>query len=203
MKFTIFALALCLVCVNALVVPQPPSEDSSQDLALNDLDFLLDGELDVEDLNALTFTYRGLKTILRTIKGFNCAIKWVVGIKASALGFNRDVITCGVTATKDVTNLINANLKIISTCNDVVNMESNICEGVNGEEPTITKRCVVRTALKVWSLKKQVKNVVSLAKKIPQTGPNAVVCVNDAVSTLTTYYTAFPQNMLTCSQLTS
>ncbi|KAH8356528.1 hypothetical protein KR084_010798, partial [Drosophila pseudotakahashii] len=189
--------------VNALVVPSP-SEDSSQDLALNDLDFLLDGELDVEDLGVLKFTYRGLKATLRTLKGFNCIIKWVAGIKDSALGFNADVIACGVTATKDVTNLINANLKIISTCNDVINMKSNICEAVDDDaEPKITKRCVVRTALKVWSLKKQTQNVIRLAKKIPQTGPNAAVCVNDAVSTLTTYYTAFPQNMLACSQLTS
>ncbi|XP_037725124.1 uncharacterized protein LOC119556771 [Drosophila subpulchrella] len=195
MKFTILALAVCLVCVNALVVPVP-NEDASQDLI--DIN---DGVVD--DFRLFSTTYRILKTTLRSIKGFNCIIKWVEGIKASALQFNADVVSCGVTASKDVTNLINANAQIISTCDDIINLKSKTCALVEGEEPKITNSCFSKTLAKVWTLKKQVQKAVALAKKIPQTGPNAVVCVNDAVNTLTTYYTAFPQNMINCSKLTS
>ncbi|XP_016962634.1 uncharacterized protein LOC108033018 [Drosophila biarmipes] len=197
MKYTILALAVCLVCVNALVVPFP-SEDSSQDLVER-----TDANVAVEDFSFFNTSYKILKVTLRSIKGFNCILKWVAGIQDSAVQFNVNVVSCGVTASKDVTNLINANAQIISTCNDLINLKSNTCAQVDDEEPKITNSCFAKTLSKVWTLRKQVKRAVALAKKIPQTGPNAAVCVNDAVNTLTTYYTAFPQNMLDCSKLTS
>ncbi|KAI8036041.1 uncharacterized protein LOC128260477 [Drosophila gunungcola] len=197
MKYTILAFAVCLLCVNALVVPYP-REDSSPDL----ID-LSDGDVAVEDFFFLNKIYKALKIALRSIKGLNCVLKWVAGIEDSAKLFNRNVLLCGATASKEVTNLINANLNIISTCNDIINLKTNVCVLAEGEEPNITNSCFVNTLRKVWSLKKQIDKAVKLAKKIPQTGPKAAVCVNDAVNTLTTYYTAFPQNMITCSQLTS
>ncbi|XP_016979914.1 uncharacterized protein LOC108045196 [Drosophila rhopaloa] len=197
MKYTIIALAVCLFCVNALVVPYP-SENSSPELV-----DLTDGDVAVEDFSFLNATYKAIKIALRSLKGFNCILKWVVGIQDSAKLFNSNVLLCGVTASKDVTNLINANAQIISTCNDIINLKSNVCVLADDEQAKITNSCFVKTLRKVWSLKKQVDKAISLAKKIPQTGPNAAVCVTDAVNTLTTYYTAFPQNMVSCSQLTS
>ncbi|KAH8420179.1 hypothetical protein KR009_006864, partial [Drosophila setifemur] len=182
--------------VNALVVPSP-SEDSSLDLA-----DLTDGQ-EVEDLRIFNSIYKALKIALRSLKGLNCVISWVVGIQDNALQFNRDVITCGVTATKDVTNLVNANLKIISTCNSVFTLRSGLCSQADAEESKITNSCFVKVLSKVWLLKKQVDKAVTLAKKLPQTGPNAVVCLNSSVSSLTNYYTQFPQNMVSCSKLTS
>nr|CBA35253.1 CG8661 protein [Drosophila melanogaster] len=198
MKYTILILALGLFCVNALVAPVPSALDSSPEL-----DDVTDGSLEVEDFGVLSTTYKSLKIALRSIKGLNCIIKWVAGIKDSATQFNTDVVVCGVTASKEVTKLINANNKILSTCNDLINLRSNTCPQTDDEETKVSGSCFVKTLRKVWSLKKQVDNAIKLAKKIPQTGPNAVACVSDAVNTLTTYYTAFPQNIISCSKLTS
>ncbi|EDV46484.1 uncharacterized protein LOC6550201 [Drosophila erecta] len=199
MKYTIIILALCLLCVNALVAPVPSAVDSSPEL-----DDVTDGSLEVEvDFSLLSTTYKSLKIALRSIKGLNCILKWVAGIQDSATQFNTDVVLCGVTASKDVTKLINANKKILSTCNDLINLRSNTCPQTDDEQSKVSGSCFVKTLRKVWSLKKQVDNAIQLAKKIPQTGPNAVACVSDAVTTLTTYYTAFPQNIVSCSKLTS
>ncbi|KAH8345162.1 hypothetical protein KR059_007296, partial [Drosophila kikkawai] len=183
--------------VNALVVP-PPSEDSSLDL---------DGDwrISIEDLRIFDATYKVIKTALRSIKGLNCVFKWVAGIQDSATSFNRNVIGCGVTASQDLTNLINANIKIVSTCSSIVNLKSEggVCANTDTEGSKISNSCFIKTLRSVYSLKKQVANVITLAGKLPTTGPNAVACINDSVSTLVTYYTAFPQNMVTCSKLTS
>ncbi|XP_043660205.1 uncharacterized protein LOC122624616 [Drosophila teissieri] len=198
MKYTILILALGLLCVNAFVKPVPIALDASPEL-----DDVTDGSLEVEDFSLRSTTYKSLKIALRSIKGLNCILKWVAGIEDSATQFNTDVVVCGVSASKDVTNLINANKKILSTCNDLINLRSNTCPQTDDEQAKVTGSCFVKTLRKVWSLKKQVDNAINLAKKIPQTGPNAVACVSDAVNTLTTYYTAFPQNIISCSQLTS
>ncbi|XP_017067360.1 uncharacterized protein LOC108105356 [Drosophila eugracilis] len=197
MKYTILALALCLLAVNATVTTYS-NENSSPELT-----DLTDGNVEVENFSALGAIYNSLKIALRSIKGFNCVLKWVAGIQSSATQFNTNVLSCGVTASQDVTNLINANKKILSTCDDIINLKSKTCAQVDGEQAKITNSCFVKTLRKVWSLKKQVENAIALAKKIPQTGPNAVTCVSDAVNTLTAYYTEFPQNIVSCSKLTS
>ncbi|KAH8356604.1 hypothetical protein KR200_009249, partial [Drosophila serrata] len=185
--------------VNAVVVPHP-SVDSSPELA--DLTDLIDGQA-TEDLAIFSRTYKYIKLALRSIKGLNCVLKWVAGIQDSATSFNRNVVGCGVTASKDVTNLINANANIISTSSSLINQKSGVCANTDTEGSTITNSCFAKTLAGVWKLNKQVKAAIKLAGKLPKTGPNAVACVNDAVNTLVTYYTAFPQNMLVCSQLTS
>ncbi|KAH8256575.1 hypothetical protein KR026_002046, partial [Drosophila bipectinata] len=161
------------------------------------------GEEQEEDLRLFSATYSALKTALRTIKGLSCIIDWVVGIKASAEKFNADIILCGVTASKDVTNLINANLEIINSCSNIVNLKSTICAAADDEEAKITNSCFVKTVAQVWKLKKQVEKAASLAAKLPQTGPNASACVSESVTTLVEYYTLFPQNIVSCSKLTS
>ncbi|KAH8287335.1 hypothetical protein KR054_005916, partial [Drosophila jambulina] len=185
--------------VNAVVVPQP-SVDSSLELA-----DLTDGQMETEDLRIFSYTYKAIKLSLRSIKGLNCVFKWVAGIQDSATSFNRNVIGCGVTASQDVTNLINANVQIINTCSSLVNQKSStgVCADTDAEGSSISNSCFVKTLAGVWNLNKQVKAAIKLAGKLPKTGPNAVACVNDAVNTLVTYYTAFPQNMVTCSKLTS
>ncbi|KAH8397578.1 hypothetical protein KR222_011129 [Zaprionus bogoriensis] len=158
-----------------------------------------------EDFGIFSATWWAIKVALRSVKGFNCIIKWVVGIKDSALQYNTALIGCGVDATQDVTNLINQNLKIINTTSSIINLKSTICASTeDAQKPSkpVTK-CVVKTLAKVYSLYRQVKYAIVLAKKIPQTGPNAVTCVTNATTNLTNYYTQFPSNLKTCSKLTS
>ncbi|XP_030381575.1 uncharacterized protein LOC115629281 [Scaptodrosophila lebanonensis] len=204
MKFTLFALfaAFCLLSVNAGTLTVETPRDVDLEAPFLPSDVAAAGEVDAEQFWIFSSVWWAIKTSLRTLKGFNCIIKWVVGIKASASQFSADITGCGVTASKDVTNLINANVKIIQTCNDIINLQSNICN-TTSDDQKISNNCAVKTLAKVFSLYKQVKNAVSLAKKIPQTGPNAVSCVSDAVNTLTAYYTQFPQNIVACSKLTS
>ncbi|XP_062139126.1 uncharacterized protein LOC133847871 [Drosophila sulfurigaster albostrigata] len=200
MKFTLFALlvAVCVFSTNAGTwQPVNMSPDVGTQFEIEEFD-----NLDTEaDFFLFSGVYYAIKVALRSVKGFNCLIKWVVGIKTSALQYSSDIIACGVTANQDVTNLINANLKIITTANNIINLKSNICAGADESKP-VTK-CVVKTLYQVFQLYKQVKSAIKLAKKIPTTGPNAVQCVTDATTTLTNYYTQFPSNIKSCSKLTS
>ncbi|XP_068149438.1 uncharacterized protein [Drosophila tropicalis] len=201
MKLALCLILACLISANTLVYEYP-----SEDLPLKTLDYTDDGQpqgIEAESFSIFSSTWWAIKACLRTVKGFNCLIKWVEGIKTSALTFNSNVILCGVTASKDVTNLINANVKIINSANDIINLKSNVCADTESAVAKVTNSCAIKALAKIFSLYKQVKSAVSLAKKIPQTGPNAVSCVNDAVSTLTAYYTQFPQNIKTCPKLTS
>ncbi|BFG01826.1 uncharacterized protein DMAD_01486 [Drosophila madeirensis] len=194
MKFTLFFLALCLLGVNAFVQPIP-HENMSPEL----YDVTEDGLVDIEAFGTL----RTFKLLLRSVKGFNCAVKWVEGIKDSATQFNSNVVLCGTTASKDVTNLINANIKIIKTANNIINYKSTICASAEDADQKVTNKCLEKTLHQLLSLKHQVRDVVTLAKKLPKTAPNAGACVINAVNTLTSYYTEFPQNIVNCSKLTS
>ncbi|XP_017870835.1 PREDICTED: uncharacterized protein LOC108619051 isoform X2 [Drosophila arizonae] len=208
MKFTLFALlaAFCVLSVNAGTW-QPLSGVPEIDMEFQPSDFAaVDGEVafDPEVFGIFSTVWWSIKAALRSVKGLNCIIKWVVGIQDSALQYNADIVQCGVDATSDVTNLINANLKIINTASNIINLKSTICASTeDAEQQSITNSCAVKTLAQVFSLYKQVKSAIKLAKKIPQTGPNAVSCISDATNTLTSYYTQFPSNMKTCSKLTS
>ncbi|KAH8287979.1 hypothetical protein KR044_004992 [Drosophila immigrans] len=158
-------------------------------------------DIDEQFLSFLSPVYRAIKIALRSVKGFNCIIKWVVGIKDSALQYSANIVGCGVDASQEVTNLINANLKIINSCNNIINLKSTIC--ASADESTPSSNCALKTLYQVFQLYRQIKSAIKLAKKIPSTGPNAVQCFSDATTTLTNYYTQFPANMKTCSQLTS
>lgn len=182
------------------VVPDTGLEYEPMDFADIDGDVLIDPEM----FGFFSSVWWAIKAALRSVKGFNCIIKWVGGIQASALQYNADIVNCGVDASKDVTNLINANLKIINTASNIINLKSTICASADEpEEQKITNSCAVKTLAQVFSLYKQVKSAISLAKKIPKTGPNAVSCVADATNTLVSYYTQFPANLKSCSKLTS
>ncbi|EDW00042.1 uncharacterized protein LOC6565298 [Drosophila grimshawi] len=207
MKFTLFALfaAVCVLGANAAIW-QPTLMDQETGLVYEASDFAsVDGEVfEPEMFSIFSSTWWAIKGALRTVKGFNCIIKWVLGIKASALQYNADVVGCGVAAAQDVTNLINANVKIITSVNNIINLKTNICASTDDStNPSISSSCAVKTLSQVFNLYIQVKKAISLAKKIPQTGPNAVTCVTNATNTLTNYYTQFPANMKSCSKLTS
>ncbi|XP_022208735.2 uncharacterized protein LOC111065076 [Drosophila obscura] len=194
MKFTLFFLALCLLGVNAFVQP------ISNDIMSPELyDVTEDGLVDFEPFGALGV----LRKTLRTVKGINCILKWVVGIKDSATQFSSDVVLCGTTASKDVTDLLHANIEIIKTANNIINFKSTICASAEDADQKITHSCTVKTLHEVWVLRKQVAHVVVLAKRLPHTAPNAGSCIVDAVNTLTNYYTEFPQNIADCSKLTT
>lgn len=160
--------------------------------------------MDPEMLGIFSATWWAIKGALRGLKGFNCIIKWVIGIKASALQYNANLVKCGIEATQDVTNLINQNLVIANTTSNIINLKTTICASSNNlEKPSITRSCTVKTLAQTFKLYLQIKKAIALAKKIPTTGPNAVACVSQATTNLTNYYTQFPANMKSCSKLTS
>ncbi|ALC48468.1 CG8661 [Drosophila busckii] len=205
MKFTLFALfaAVCVLSVNAgTFQPLAQAPDVGMEFAPNDLsddEFI---NFEPEFGSFFSTTWWVIKACLRTVKGFNCLIKWVIGIKASALQYAADITGCGIAATQDVTNLINANLKIITTCNNIINYQENICSSTQNEEkPSITSNCGGKVLYSVFTLYKQTKTAIALGKKITKTGSNAGTCVVNATNTLTNYYTQFPANIKLCSQL--
>ncbi|KAH8274233.1 hypothetical protein KR018_010181, partial [Drosophila ironensis] len=174
--------------VNALSLPHP-GKDSSEDLQK------------VQTFGFFGSTYNALKLALQTVKGLNCVFKWVAGIQDSAEAFNESILLCGATASQDVTNLIAANQAVIDSCGNILNLKSTVCAGTDDENAKVSNSCFVKTLSLMLTLKDQVEEVVELSKKLPQTGPNAVECVNEAVDTLTRYYTEFPQNIVECSKL--
>lgn len=183
---------------------QPLAMSQEMDLQFEPND-VADAELmDPEVFGIFSATWWAIKAALRGVKGFNCILKWVVGIKASALQYNADLVGCGVEATKDVTNLINQNLLIANTTSSIIHLKSTICASTdNLQKPSITRSCTVKTLAQTFRLYLQIKKAIVLAKKIPKTGPNAITCVTNATNNLTNYYTQFPSNMKTCSKLTS
>ncbi|XP_034485600.1 uncharacterized protein LOC117790297 [Drosophila innubila] len=201
MKFTLFALlaAFCVLSVNAGTwQPLVMSSDVGMEYESNEF-----ADVEGDFMEPETFLIWGiLKRILRCVKGFNCVLKWVVGIKASATQYSDDITACGVEASKEVTALLNTNVKIIQTANNIINLKTNVCATAeNGKKPSITNFCTVRTLRQVIRLYVQVKRAIRQSKKIPTIGPNATTCVTNATNTLVSYYTNFVNDVTSCSKL--
>lgn len=175
---------------------------------------------DVMDIDAQASwfgIYFVIHKALTTLKGVNCTIKETLAIRDAAQQFVTDVQNCGGEVSKKLQQLIDTCNDIISTANDILNVNENICGNTSDDDDTTTDADAAISPLKsktpwkcFWKLfsttlhlKNQVKNAISLIKKIPSVPGDTGDCVNTAVDTLANVFNAFPTNVKTCSKLTS
>ncbi|XP_037938330.1 uncharacterized protein LOC119671731 [Teleopsis dalmanni] len=182
MKFFVFAFiaSLCLVAVSSSAVGfEEPDEI----------------ELFVQDRTFLG----AVKAALRTVKGFNCLIKWVLNIKSTTQQFLDDIVACGGTVSAQLQAVIDACNAIITTCNNIIDACGSDDEG----DDSPSKSCTLAVVKGMASLYKQTKNVIKLIKKVPTVPGQYGQCVTDATNNLTSYFTQFVPNIKQCSKLTS
>ncbi|XP_036336955.1 uncharacterized protein LOC118747071 [Rhagoletis pomonella] len=204
MKVAILAviLGLCLALASANIDYSVENEEPQEFTALDYADALADEEA----FSIFGFFYFTLKAALRTLKGVNCTIKEVLSIQTAGVDFLNDVKDCNSGALKSLNALVNQVQAVVSTSNDIIHLNSNVCNnGALDDEADAKKttpaKCFAKLLGKLITLKKQVANTVSLAKKLPSTPSEYAGCAKSTVSDLISVFTNFPTNIKTCSKL--
>ncbi|XP_005185437.2 uncharacterized protein LOC101898958 [Musca domestica] len=213
MKLALIALVagLCLVAVNANVELPAPMEEIDFEYIAKDI---ADDVVDIDAQVSWFGIYFVIHKVLTTLKGVNCTIKEVLAIRTAAQNFLNDVKACGGEVSKKLQNLIDTCKNIVSTANDIIHVNENICgnttPGDDGSDVAADAlsvktgwNCFWKLLFKTMSLKNQVKHAIYLIKQIPSVPGDTGVCVNNALSTLSNVFTQFPSNVKACSKLTS
>ncbi|XP_061389891.1 uncharacterized protein LOC133325082 [Musca vetustissima] len=219
MKIALIALlaGLSLVAVNASVMEIPsPLDEIDFEYIANDI---ADDVMDV-DTQSWAGLYFVIHKVLTTVKGVNCTIKEVIGIRGAALKFLSDIHACGGEVSQKLQNLIDAVNNIISSANDIIHVNENICGNTDSDTTTdstdgskdvaattmISKtdwNCFWKLLFKTLKLKNQIKHAIYLIKQIPSVPGATGECVTDAANTLSNYFTQFPNRVVECSKLVS
>ncbi|XP_011180722.1 uncharacterized protein LOC105211123 [Zeugodacus cucurbitae] len=206
MKLAVFALVLGLcLAVNAASV-----DYSVEDQEVNDFS---PSELADEIDDAFVFSVFGIlkptiKASLRTLKGVHCTIERVISIRAAGINFLNAFKDCNSAAFKDLNALINQVQTVVYTCNDIVNLNENVCNNsdyndeADGQKKT-SKSCFVKLVSKMVTLKKQIGKSITLSKKLSSTPGAYGTCNMNAVGDLISVFTEFPTFVKECSKLTS
>ncbi|XP_017479955.1 PREDICTED: uncharacterized protein LOC108369369 [Rhagoletis zephyria] len=196
----IFGLSLAVASANI-----DSAFDSEELQEFTPLDYA-DALAEEEAFSIFGFFYFTLKACLRTLKGVNCTIKEVLSIQAAAVDFLSDINNCNVGAVKSVTALIKQVQAVVTTCDEIINLNSKVCnnEAVDDEAVGNKKtpsKCFSKLLNKLITLKKQVAKTVSLAKKVPSTPGVYADCTKTAVDVLVSVFKAFPSDIKICSKL--
>ncbi|XP_073831699.1 uncharacterized protein [Musca autumnalis] len=214
MKVALIALlaGLCLVAVNANVELPSPMEEIDFEYIANDI---AEDNMDIDAQVSWIGLYFVLHKALTTLKGVNCTIKEVYVIRDAAQAFVSNVQACGGEVSKKLQNLIDACNNIISTANDIIHVNENICGNTTTDDDSTDAavattlssktawKCFWKLLFKTMDLKNQVKHAIYLIKHIPSVPGETGDCVNTAVSTLGDAFNQFPTNVKTCSKLVS
>ncbi|XP_061389890.1 uncharacterized protein LOC133325081 [Musca vetustissima] len=218
MKITLIALiaGLCLVAVNASVVVPAPMEDIDFEYIANDV---ADDVIDIETQVSWFGIYFVIHKALTMLKGVNCTIKEVFAIRDAAQKFLNDVQACGGEVSKKLQNLIDTCKSIVSTANDIIHVDENICgntpvddvQGTDDDSDVATNpmgnktgwNCFWKLLFKTMKLKNEVKHAIYLIKHLPAVPGEAGDCVNTAAQDLASVFNQFPSNVKTCSKLVS
>ncbi|XP_075156358.1 uncharacterized protein LOC142229660 [Haematobia irritans] len=212
MKFTIFAVlaGLCLVAVSANIELPAPIEEIDFEFIANDV---AQDTVDIDAQVSWLGIYFVIHKALTTLKGVNCTIKEVYAIKAAATQFVSDVQACGGDVSKKLQQLIDTCNNIISTSNDIIHLDENVCGDTTSSDDTDTAvsvqksttpwKCFWKLLFKTLQLKNEVKKAINLIKKIPSVPGDAGTCVDNSVNTLSNAFNQFPTNVKTCSKLTN
>ncbi|XP_017465786.1 PREDICTED: uncharacterized protein LOC108358803 [Rhagoletis zephyria] len=162
--------------------------------------------IDPDILGVFGPLYFTIKASLRTLKGVNCTIKRVMSIRSAGVDFLEAVEDCNTGALMDFNALINQVQAVVNTCNDIINLNSNVCNngalddevGANKKTPA---RCASKLLGKMITLKKQISKTIKLSKKLPSTPGTYAGCATSAVSDMISVFTEFPTFVKNCSKL--
>uniref|UniRef100_A0A0K8ULG7 Protein TsetseEP domain-containing protein n=1 Tax=Bactrocera latifrons TaxID=174628 RepID=A0A0K8ULG7_BACLA len=207
MKLAVFVLVLGLcLAVNAAVVDYPSEDEVVIEFSPSELtDAITDDYLFGGVFGLLKPT---IKAGLRTLKGVHCTIERVISIRAASFGFIQAFKDCNSAAFKDLNNVINQVQTVVKTCNDIINLNENVCNNAdyNAEADAnkkSSKSCFSKLVSKMVTLKKQVGNTITLSMKLSSTPGAYGACNVDAVSDLLSVFTEFRTFVKQCSKLTS
>uniref|UniRef100_A0A1I8MFF6 Uncharacterized protein n=1 Tax=Musca domestica TaxID=7370 RepID=A0A1I8MFF6_MUSDO len=209
-----FVAGLCLVAVNANAELAAPMEELNYEYIANDI---ADDVVDIEAQISWFGIYFVIHKALTTLKGVKCTVKEVYAIRDAAQTFLNDVQACGGEVSKKLQSLINTCKNILSTANDIIHVNENICgnastDSSDGDSDDVTAEtlsvktgwnCFWKLLFKTMSLKNQVRHAIYLIKHIPAIPGEAGDCVNTALSNLANVFNQFPSNVKTCSKLFS
>ncbi|XP_011180729.2 uncharacterized protein LOC105211128 [Zeugodacus cucurbitae] len=145
---------------------------------------------------------------LRTLKGVNCTVRRVMSIRSEAVNFLNAFKGCNSGALKDLNALINQVQTVVNTCNDIINLNSNVCNNGALDDQADAKKntsfsCFFKLLGKMLSLKNQVGKTITLSKKLSSTPGTYGTCNMSAVTDLVSVFTQFPTYVKTCSKLRS
>lgn len=152
-----------------------------------------------------------IKKTLKTLKGIGCAVDEVLKIQVVAHKFLTDIHNCGGELSQKVQNLVDAVNDILETCKAIVGINESVC--ANGGEDKLARgvvsgvkvghKCAVNMLSKLLRLNRQIQRALNLIAQIKDVPGDTSKCVLDAVDDLEKYFTEFPQNIKTCSNLPS
>ncbi|XP_054735437.1 uncharacterized protein LOC129242676 [Anastrepha obliqua] len=200
-----FILGLCLAVAAADIDYSLGSIENDELPEFTPLDFA-DEITDAQSFNILWIFYFTLKASLRTLKGVNCTIKAVMNLRNVAVDFLDAVKDCNTGALKSFTALISQVQAVVITCNDIIHLNSNVCnngaldDATDGNKTTPFK-CFIKLINKMITLKGQVSKTISLAKKLPSTPATYAGCAVSTVTDLISVFTQYPSEIKTCSKL--
>ncbi|XP_036336949.1 uncharacterized protein LOC118747065 [Rhagoletis pomonella] len=162
--------------------------------------------IDPDILGVFGPLYFTIKASLRTLKGVNCTIKRVMSIRSAGVDFLEAVEDCNTGVLKDFNALINQVQAVVNTCNDIINLNSNVCNnGTLDDEMDANKktpaRCASKLLNKMITLKKQISKTIKLSKKLPSTPGTYAGCASSAVGDMISVFTEFPTFVKNCSKL--
>ncbi|XP_050335215.1 uncharacterized protein LOC126762482 [Bactrocera neohumeralis] len=207
MKLAVFALVLGLcLAVNAAVVDYSLEDEEVIEFSPSELtDAITDAYLFGGVFGLLKST---IKTGLRTLKGVHCTIERVISIRAAGLEFIQAFKDCNSAAFKDLNNVINQVQTVVNTCDDIINLNENVCNNADYNAETdantkTSKSCFNKLVSKMVTLKKQVGKTITLTKKLSSTPGAYGACNVDAVNDLLSVFTGFRTFVIECSKLTS
>ncbi|XP_053954430.1 uncharacterized protein LOC128860741 [Anastrepha ludens] len=204
MKLTVlaFIFGLCLAVASTNIDYPVDDNKISEFIPLDYADEIIDTET-YSAFGPLLFT---IKACLRTLKGANCTIKRVMSIRSAGVEFLNAIQDCNTGALKNFNALIKQVESVVSTCDDIIHLNSNVCSNgdlddeADGQKKT-PRSCYSKLLSKMMTLKRQIAKAITLSKKLPYTANTYAGCSTAAVSDLISVFTEFPSFVKTCSKL--
>lgn len=126
-------------------------------------------------------------------------------MKSAADAFPQNIQNCGVAAGKELQNVINSCQDVSNTATDIITLNDSTCQNsADADENTAnTAKCIGAMATQMYKFNKQLKNTISLIKKVPAVPGAAGDCMQNELNNLTSTFTSFPNFVQECSKLTS
>lgn len=163
---------------------------------------------DAETLSVFGILWFTIMGSLRTLKGVNCTVRRVMSIRSESVSFLNAFKDCNTGALKDLNALINQVQSVVNTCDNIINLNSKVCNnGALNDQADAKKNtpftCFFKLLGQTFSLKNQVGKTITLSKKLSSTPGTYGTCNMSAVSDLVSVFTQFPSYVKTCSKLRS
>lgn len=153
--------------------------------------------MDIEEFGFIRSVRKVLKKALKSVRGVNCILKEVTAILSASTGYVDAIDACGTAVPKDVLAIVDSVKTIISLCNDVINVKSNICAADEeaGTDKATTSKCFWRLFKTLMKLTRKLNRTIKQIASLPT---DTSSCFVDATKSVQTSYNNFLPNINTC-----